>query len=139
MNTTSNISGKHLLSYLERLSSLQREKKEIAGEISALINEAKGAGFDPRTLTALSKERAMDPATLRERQEMLAEYRDAIGQLEDTPLGRAAAPPAAESPSKVHTIAAAKEAKPKGKPGRPRKEKSGAYVKGSFVQQVQQH
>lgn len=59
---------------------------------SDIYAEAKSAGFDVKVLRRLIKERKQEPADLEEQEALLDVYRHALGQLADTPLGRAMEP-----------------------------------------------
>lgn len=76
----SDVSGKQILSYLERAERLREERKAIAEDISEVFAEAKANGFDVKTLKLLLKERETEPEKLREAETMLDLYRDAIAR-----------------------------------------------------------
>jgi len=85
-----NNSGAALRSYLERIERLAAEKDRIAEDIREVYTEAKGAGFDPKIMRVIVRERKLDEQARREREELIETYKAALGMLSDTPLGEAA-------------------------------------------------
>jgi uncharacterized protein (UPF0335 family) len=86
---TSNSAGQ-LQSIVERIEDLEAQKKDLGEMVKDILREAKSAGFDIPALRALLKYRAEDASKREERQALLESYLAALGQLGDTPLGRAA-------------------------------------------------
>jgi len=82
--------AKRLLSIIERIEALEAEKKNLAEDVKDIYREAKSAGFDAPTIRLLIKHRAEDEAKRAEREALLETYLAALGQLADTPLGKAA-------------------------------------------------
>lgn len=72
-------SGQRLKSYCERVERLEEEKKGLASDIKDIYAEAKGCGFDAKTIRKLVKLRAMDENKRREEEEILELYKNAIG------------------------------------------------------------
>lgn len=69
-------------SFVDRLDTLEQEKKTVADDIKDLKGEAKEAGFKPKMLVAALKERRKGKeASVAERDE-LDTYLDAIGFLQ---------------------------------------------------------
>lgn len=64
---------------LERIERLKEEGKGIADDIRDVFAEAKGRGYDPRTMRELLKERSMKREDRQERQALLDVYREALG------------------------------------------------------------
>ncbi|WP_322997477.1 DUF2312 domain-containing protein [Castellaniella sp.] len=60
--STDEVNGAELLSFIERAERLHEERKAIASDISDIFAEAKGRGYDVKTLKAIIKDRALDPA-----------------------------------------------------------------------------
>lgn len=79
-----------LRSYVERIERLESEKADLATDIKEVYAEAKGNGFDPKIMRAVIRDRKMGEQARRERDELLAVYKRALGMLGDTPLGKAA-------------------------------------------------
>jgi uncharacterized protein (UPF0335 family) len=82
-------SAARLQSLVERIEALEAEKKNLGEDIKDIYKEAKSAGYDVPALRALIKYRAEDVAKREEREALLETYLAALGQLGDTPLGRA--------------------------------------------------
>ena len=83
------ITGDRLKSFIERIETLEEEKREIAEQIKDVFAEAKGEGFDVPTMRELLKLRKMQPHARSEREMLLDVYKAAIGMLDGTPLGDA--------------------------------------------------
>jgi uncharacterized protein (UPF0335 family) len=84
------IAGDRLKSFIERIERLEEEKKALADDIKEVYAEAKGTGFDTKTMRQLIKLRKMDKDDLDEQEALLDIYKAALGMLNDTPLGEAA-------------------------------------------------
>lgn len=74
-----NISGQRLKNYLDRIDRLEEEKKGIADDIKDIYAEAKGVGFDTKTIRKLVRLRQMDTNKRREEEELLELYKSAVG------------------------------------------------------------
>ncbi|MEW5729980.1 MAG: DUF2312 domain-containing protein [Pseudomonadota bacterium] len=89
-----NGSGDRLRSFVERFERLQDEIDELKADQKAVMDEAKGAGFDVPTVKDILRlrklERKHGRAALQERETLLDIYKAALGMLYDTPLGEAA-------------------------------------------------
>ena len=81
-----------LRSLVERIERLEEEKKALADDIKDIYTEAKSAGYDPKALRQVIRERRMNAADRQEREALLDVYRHALGMLADLPLGRAMEP-----------------------------------------------
>jgi uncharacterized protein (UPF0335 family) len=79
-----------LRSIVERIERIDEELDAIKTDRSEIFAEAKGAGFDVKTIRQILKERKVDKAELQEREALLDTYRHALGMLDGTPLGDAA-------------------------------------------------
>lgn len=73
-------SGPLILSTMERVERLHEERDAIAADISDIFLEAKSKGLCVKTLKALIKERAQDPAKRTEMETMLELYRSAVSR-----------------------------------------------------------
>jgi len=82
--------AKRLLSIIERIERLEEERKALGEDVKDIYREAKSAGFDAPTIRLIIKHRAEDEAKRAEREALLETYLAALGQLADTPLGKAA-------------------------------------------------
>lgn len=73
------VAGARLKSYIERIERLEEEKSAIASDIKDVYGEAKGVGYDVKTLRKIVRLRKMDEEKRREEDELLDLYRAAIG------------------------------------------------------------
>jgi uncharacterized protein (UPF0335 family) len=73
------VAGQRLKSLVERIEKLEEEKSAIGSDIKDVYGEAKGTGFDTKTLRKLIRLRKMDDEKRREEDELLELYRAAIG------------------------------------------------------------
>ncbi len=73
------VAGKRLKSFIERIERLETEKAALAEDIKEVYAEAKGTGFDPKTMRKLIRLRKMDVEKRREEDELLELYKAAIG------------------------------------------------------------
>lgn len=75
------VAGDQLKSIIERIERLEEEKKDIAGDIKEVYSEAKGNGFDPKTIRHVIRLRKMDPDERSEAEAMTEMYLHALGML----------------------------------------------------------
>lgn len=80
----------HLKNLIERLETLEREKKNIADHIRDVLAEAKASGYDTKIIRRILKIRGMDEHDYMEQEEVLTIYLHALGMapdpLEDEPI-----------------------------------------------------
>lgn len=86
----SGVAADQLRAFVQRIERAEDEKRDIAEQIKDIYAEAKGSGFDIKTLREVVRLRRMKPADRSEREELLEIYKAALGMLSDTPLGQAA-------------------------------------------------
>ena len=79
-----------LKSIVERIEKLEEERKNLQADIKIIFAEAKSAGFDTKVLRMVIASRKKDQSEWEEQQALLETYMKALGQLADTPLGKAA-------------------------------------------------
>lgn len=79
-----------LVSLIERVERLEEERKSLAEDIKSIFAEAKSAGFDPKVIKQMIRERKMAPGERVEWEALCEAYRAALGMLDGTPLGDAA-------------------------------------------------
>ncbi|MCB1835386.1 MAG: DUF2312 domain-containing protein [Geminicoccaceae bacterium] len=75
------VTGDRLKSFIERLETLEDEKRELGEQIKEVFAEAKGEGFDVKVMRQLLKLRKMKPHDRMEQEELLDVYKSAIGML----------------------------------------------------------
>jgi uncharacterized protein (UPF0335 family) len=73
------VAGARLKSFIERIERLEEEKSAIASDIKDVYAEAKGTGFDSKTIRKIISLRKVDTEKRREADEMLELYKSAIG------------------------------------------------------------
>lgn len=78
-----------LRSIVERIERLEEEKKAIADDIKDVFAEAKGNGFDVKTLRTVVRMRKIEAAERQEQEAMLDLYLSALGMLPDYGEGEA--------------------------------------------------
>ncbi len=73
------ITGQRLLSFIERIERLREEQSALKEDEKEVFAEAKGTGFDTKTIRKLIKLRKMEAEERREQAELLDLYATAIG------------------------------------------------------------
>ena len=73
--------SRRLVGFVERIERLNEEKSELMEDIKEVFAEAKGEGFDVKTLRKVIALRKIDPAKRQEAEALLDLYFDAIGDL----------------------------------------------------------
>lgn len=73
------VAGARLKSFLERIERLEGEKAALMEDIKEVYAEAKGTGFDVKTMRKIISLRKMDNDKRRESEELLDLYKSAIG------------------------------------------------------------
>ena len=85
------IAGERLRSFIERIERLEEEKRTLAADIKEVYAEAKGTGFDAKTMRQIIRIRRMDKDDLDEQETLLDIYKRALGMLPETEPASAAA------------------------------------------------
>ena len=75
------VAAGQLRAIVERIERLEEEKKEVAGQIKEVYEEAKGNGFDVKTLRKVIALRKKKPEERSEEEAMLDLYLNALGML----------------------------------------------------------
>lgn len=73
------VAGKRLKSFFDRIERLEEERKGLSDDIKEVYAEAKGVGFDTKTMRKIMKLRKMNPDARREQDELLELYKAAVG------------------------------------------------------------
>ena len=79
MTEVGGIAAEQLVSYVERIERLEEEKAALAADIKDVFAEAKGNGFDVKTMREILKLRKLDKSDLQEQEHLLELYKRAIG------------------------------------------------------------
>ena len=74
-----NVAADQLRSYIERIERLEEEKKSLADDVRDVFAEAKGNGFDTKTMRQVIRLRKMEAADRQEQEHMLDLYLIALG------------------------------------------------------------
>ena len=77
--STDNVSAKQLRLFIERIERLEEDKKGIADDIKDVYAEAKGTGFDAKTMRKIVALRKMDKGARQEAEALLETYKAALG------------------------------------------------------------
>ncbi len=77
--SSENASAQQLRLFIERIETLEEERKGISDDIKDVYAEAKGTGFDTKTMKAIVKLRKMDANYRQEADALLETYRTALG------------------------------------------------------------
>lgn len=75
------LSPEHLKQFIERLERLEKEKQDLMEDIREVFREAKGNGFDVKTMRAILKIRKKDPSDIEEEEYLLDTYKRALGMV----------------------------------------------------------
>ena len=73
------VAGQRLRSFIERVETLEEEKTALMEDIKEVYAEAKGVGFDAKTMRKIVSLRKKDAEKRREEDELLDLYKSAIG------------------------------------------------------------
>ena len=77
-----NASAEQLRLFIERIETLEEEKKGIADDIKDVYGEAKGTGFDTKTMKAIVRLRKMEANARAEAEALLDTYKTALGLID---------------------------------------------------------
>jgi uncharacterized protein (UPF0335 family) len=75
------VSADRLKSFVERIEKLEEERKAIGGDIRDVYTEAKGVGYDVKTMRKIISIRKMDAAERDEQEQLLDVYKHALGMI----------------------------------------------------------
>ena len=79
MTDVGGIGAEQLRSYIERIERLEDEKAALTADIREVYAEAKGNGFDTKTMRQVVRLRKLDSADREEQEELLDLYKKALG------------------------------------------------------------
>jgi uncharacterized protein (UPF0335 family) len=74
-----NVAAEQLRLFIERIERLEEEKKGIADDIRDVYAEAKGQGYDSKTMRTIVRLRKMEKDARDEADALLETYRSALG------------------------------------------------------------
>ncbi len=75
---SANVSAEQLKLFIERIETLEEEKRGIADDIKDVYAEAKANGYDVKTMRSIVKLRKMDANARAEMEALLDTYRAAL-------------------------------------------------------------
>lgn len=75
------ISADRLKSFIERIEKLEEERAAIGSDIKDVFSEAKGVGYDVKTMRKVISIRKMDAADRDEQEALLDVYKHALGMV----------------------------------------------------------
>ena len=78
MADSAGVAADRLKTIIERVERLEEERAALGADIREVYAEAKGAGFDVRTLRQIVRLRKLDGPERQEREELLALYMGAL-------------------------------------------------------------
>ncbi len=73
------IAAQRLRSFIERIERLEEEKAALAADIREVYAEAKGDGFDVKTMRQIVRLRKMESSDRAEQEALLDLYKAALG------------------------------------------------------------
>lgn len=74
-----NVSADQLKLFIERVETLEEEKRGVADDIKGVYAEAKSNGYDTKTIREIIRLRRMDKNDRAEREALLETYIEALG------------------------------------------------------------
>ncbi len=74
-----NVSAEQLRLFIERIETLEEEKRGIADDVRGVYAEAKANGYDVKTMRAIVRLRRMDRDARAEQEALLETYKTALG------------------------------------------------------------
>ena len=76
--SSANVSAEQLKLFIERIETLEEEKRGIADDIKDVYSEAKANGYDVKTMRQIVRLRKMDANSRAEMEALLETYRAAL-------------------------------------------------------------
>lgn len=73
------VASEHLRQFIERIETLEEEKAAVMQQIREVYAEAKGQGYDPKTMRAIVRLRRMESHKRAEAEALLETYKAALG------------------------------------------------------------
>ncbi len=74
-----NVSAEQLKLFIERIETLEEEKRGLADDIKGVFQEARANGYDVKTMRAIVRLRRMDTNARAEQEALLETYMSALG------------------------------------------------------------
>jgi uncharacterized protein (UPF0335 family) len=77
--SSANVCAEQLKLFIERIETLEEEKRGLADDIKGVYAEAKSNGYDVKTMRAIVRLRRMDTNARAEMEALLETYKSALG------------------------------------------------------------
>ena len=79
MVDTGIIAADRLRTFIERIERLEEDRATLNSDLKEVMSEAKGAGFDTKTIWQIVRLRKLEPTERIEQEQLLEIYRSAVG------------------------------------------------------------
>ena len=79
MVDTGSIAADRLRTFIERIERLEEDRAALNSDLKEVMSEAKGAGFDIKTIRQIVRLRKLEPTERIEQEQLLEIYRSAVG------------------------------------------------------------
>ena len=79
MVDTGIIAADRLRTFIERIERLEEDRATLNSDLKEVMSEAKGAGFDTKTIRQIVRSRKLEPTERIEQEQLLEIYRSAVG------------------------------------------------------------
>jgi uncharacterized protein (UPF0335 family) len=77
--SSANVSAEQLKLFIERIETLEEEKRGLADDLKGVYAEAKSNGYDVKTMRTIVRLRRMDTNARAEMEALLETYKSALG------------------------------------------------------------
>jgi len=77
--SSQHVASEQLRLFIERIETLEQEKRELADQVRDVYAEAKGTGFDGKAMREVIKLRRIDRNARMEQEAILDTYKTALG------------------------------------------------------------
>jgi len=78
-NVDGAVSSERLRSFVKRIEKLNEDKEAVTDDLREVYSEAKGTGFDTKTIRRIVSIRKVELEKRREQEELLELYKSALG------------------------------------------------------------
>ena len=79
MVDTGIIAADRLRTFIERIERLEEDRATLNSDLKEVMSEAKGAGFDTKTIRQIVRLRKLEPTERIEQEQLLEIYRSVVG------------------------------------------------------------
>ena len=79
MVDTGSFAADRLRTFIERIERLEEDRAALNSDLKEVMSEAKGAGFDTKTIRQIVRLRKLEPTERIEQEQLLEIYRSAVG------------------------------------------------------------